>query len=38
MMTQSYFVISSVYINLIVDLLSICYLDMRVVVIYAVED
>jgi len=38
MITQSYFVISSVYINLIVGLLSVCYFDMRVVVIYAVED
>ena len=37
MMTQSYFVSSSVYINLIVGLLSICYLDTRVVVIYAME-
>jgi len=35
MMTQNYCVTSSVYINLIVGLLSICYLDMRVVI-YAV--
>jgi hypothetical protein len=37
MMTQSYFVTGSVYINLIVGLLSNCYLDVRVFVIYAVE-
>jgi len=36
MMRQSYFVTSSVFINLIVGLLSICYLDMRVVI-YAME-